>query len=189
MADLPTNDKTRGALNNETGGVGAVTPLGYPVRQKAVTKRATVSGWTVMRPLRNRNNANQAVAAPDAKRGANGNSVRSTTDLTIIETSATGDSSKRAGEVENLHDLRSDDGLLEDDEEHSHATQNDNWNGGVHTLQTTNDSAEEPAMNGDGEYKVYKRRWFGLVQLVLLNIIVSWDVGVHSLAQAILILI
>ena len=27
------------------------------------------------------------------------------------------------------------------------------------------------------QYKVYKRRWFGLVQLVLLNIIVSWDVS------------
>ncbi|KAK7744258.1 hypothetical protein SLS53_003779 [Cytospora paraplurivora] len=33
-------------------------------------------------------------------------------------------------------------------------------------------------VNGDGTfpfYKVYKRRWFGLVQLTLLNIIVSWD--------------
>ena len=27
------------------------------------------------------------------------------------------------------------------------------------------------------EYKVYRRRWFGLVQLTLLNIIVSWDVS------------
>ena len=27
------------------------------------------------------------------------------------------------------------------------------------------------------EYRVYKRRWFGLVQLTLLNIIVSWDVS------------
>ncbi|KAK1759537.1 major facilitator superfamily domain-containing protein [Echria macrotheca] len=26
-----------------------------------------------------------------------------------------------------------------------------------------------------GDYKVYKRRWFGLIQLTLLNIIVSWD--------------
>ncbi len=26
-------------------------------------------------------------------------------------------------------------------------------------------------------YRVYKRRWFGLVQLTLLNIIVSWDVS------------
>ena len=25
-------------------------------------------------------------------------------------------------------------------------------------------------------YRVYKRRWFGLTQLVLLNIVVSWDV-------------
>lgn len=25
-------------------------------------------------------------------------------------------------------------------------------------------------------YKVYKRRWFGLVQLTLMNIMVSWDV-------------
>ena len=32
----------------------------------------------------------------------------------------------------------------------------------------------------DGEpvvYKVYKIRWFGLMQLVLLNIVVSWDVS------------
>jgi FLVCR family MFS transporter 7 len=27
------------------------------------------------------------------------------------------------------------------------------------------------------QYRVYKRRWFGLFQLVLLNIIVSWDVS------------
>jgi FLVCR family MFS transporter 7 len=26
-------------------------------------------------------------------------------------------------------------------------------------------------------YKVYKRRWIGLIQLVLLNIVVSWDVS------------
>lgn len=27
------------------------------------------------------------------------------------------------------------------------------------------------------EYRVYKKRWFGLVALTLLNIIVSWDVS------------
>jgi hypothetical protein len=26
-------------------------------------------------------------------------------------------------------------------------------------------------------YRTYKRRWFGLLQLILLNIVVSWDVG------------
>ncbi|KAH8904382.1 major facilitator superfamily domain-containing protein [Coniochaeta sp. PMI_546] len=39
---------------------------------------------------------------------------------------------------------------------------------------------DERGVSGEGgeaahEYKVYKRRWFGLVQLTLLNIIVSWD--------------
>lgn len=28
-------------------------------------------------------------------------------------------------------------------------------------------------------FRVYKRRWFGLLQLVLLNIVVSWDVRIH----------
>lgn len=32
------------------------------------------------------------------------------------------------------------------------------------------------ANGGQVVYKVYKRRWFGLTQLVLLNIVVSWDV-------------
>lgn len=27
------------------------------------------------------------------------------------------------------------------------------------------------------EYRTYKRRWFGLVQLTLMNLIVSWDVS------------
>ena len=27
------------------------------------------------------------------------------------------------------------------------------------------------------EYRVYRIRWFGLAQLILLNIVVSWDVG------------
>lgn len=47
-------------------------------------------------------------------------------------------------------------------------------------LSGTN-SAELPMMTMEGNggqvvYKVYKRRWFGLTQLVLLNIVVSWDV-------------
>lgn len=30
---------------------------------------------------------------------------------------------------------------------------------------------------GEVVWKVYKRRWFGLLQLVLLNVVVSWDVS------------
>jgi hypothetical protein len=31
-------------------------------------------------------------------------------------------------------------------------------------------------------FKVYKRRWFGLLQLTLMNIIVSWDVSTTETA-------
>ncbi|MBE3050277.1 hypothetical protein IMZ48_48825 [Candidatus Bathyarchaeota archaeon] len=43
-----------------------------------------------------------------------------------------------------------------------------------------NESAGEAALEetapGETVYRTYKRRWFGLVQLVLLNVVVSWDV-------------
>lgn len=40
---------------------------------------------------------------------------------------------------------------------------------------------EERGVAVAGEYRVYKRRFLGLIQLVLLNIVVSWDVCRHSL--------
>lgn len=43
---------------------------------------------------------------------------------------------------------------------------------GRNEQQVERDSEGRPVV-----YKVYKRRWFGLVQLTLLNIIVSWDVS------------
>ena len=44
---------------------------------------------------------------------------------------------------------------------------------------------EDPAVaRSVAEHKVYKRRFFGLGQLVLLNIVVSWDVrDNHSLSM------
>lgn len=39
------------------------------------------------------------------------------------------------------------------------------------------DGVDMSAARGGGYYRTYKRRWFGLVQLTLLNIIVSWDVS------------
>jgi hypothetical protein len=37
----------------------------------------------------------------------------------------------------------------------------------------------EGGQTGEVVWKVYKRRWFGLLQLVLLNIVVSWDVSLQ----------
>lgn len=40
----------------------------------------------------------------------------------------------------------------------------------------THSEIEDTAMGHATDYKVYKRRFFGLGQLVLLNVVVSWDV-------------
>lgn len=43
--------------------------------------------------------------------------------------------------------------------------------------------ADASVVNGQvHEYRTYKRRWFGLVQLTLMNIVVSWDVSQSPLA-------
>ena len=44
-------------------------------------------------------------------------------------------------------------------------------------LLTTPNSRVRDDDDLDVTYRVYRRRWFGLAQLVLLNIIVSWDVS------------
>ena len=45
------------------------------------------------------------------------------------------------------------------------------------TATTRGTESELLGSNSDTQFKVYKRRWFGLIQLVLLNIVVSWDVS------------
>ena len=48
---------------------------------------------------------------------------------------------------------------------------------GVVMPERKDDQAGDPSRVSDGRtYRTYKRRWFGVVQLVLLNIVVSWDV-------------
>ena len=45
----------------------------------------------------------------------------------------------------------------------------------VDNVSPIDEPVDEPV-----DYKVYKMRWFGLMQLVLLNIVVSWDVSCIS---------
>jgi MFS transporter, FLVCR family, MFS-domain-containing protein 7 len=47
---------------------------------------------------------------------------------------------------------------------------------GEPTLAPTSQPAQPSIPSQPQQFKVYKRRWFGLFQLSLLNIIVSWDV-------------
>lgn len=47
---------------------------------------------------------------------------------------------------------------------------------GTNSAELLSPMMRREANGGQVVYKVYKRRWFGLTQLVLLNIVVSWDV-------------
>lgn len=56
----------------------------------------------------------------------------------------------------------------------------DDGDEGSQLRSSTTGLSAQPMLGVDGsqvQYKVYKRRWFGLMQLVLLNIVLSWDVS------------
>jgi hypothetical protein len=81
-------------------------------------------------------------------------------ELRNIESSASADPSA-------LSEVTSNDGLLSEEDG---ARAGSRGAAGDHT-------ANGAPGDGGNSYKVYKRRWFGLFQLALLNIIVSWDVS------------
>jgi len=149
------------------------------------THGETLPGWTIMRPLKMRglkkgakstSTSTSSAAAESATSNGNGNANGSSIissadkkeDLKITTTNGSGDRNG-VGEVDVLSEVRSNDELLgEEDEQQQH---NSNAGTGMDGMVEEGDAVT---------YKVYKRRWFGLVQLVLLNIIVSWDVSTLS---------
>jgi hypothetical protein len=85
-------------------------------------------------------------------------------------------SSYGATYTETLREVTSEDGLLPGQQAQGHVVGSSNGN--------NNDAQHDGSAPGNGasaveeaKFKVYKRRWFGVVQLVLLNTIVSWDVS------------
>jgi len=159
-----------------------------PVNEKAAPERESLPGWTRLRTmklrgLKNRGNGSAASTPSSVSTNlGNGESVDSkrNDELKVMQTNSSGNGPHEIGEVEALHEVRSDDELLGDEEGDSApqrataGTQGDGNDGGEGVERTAS----------GGEYKVYKRRWFGLVQLVLLNIIVSWDVSCRLCSSA-----
>lgn len=153
------------------------------VNEKSEPTGETLPGWTIMRPLKMRGlkgkgKGHAALASNASNVSRNGNGVnnidgKNNDELKVTATNDTGDGPGGIGEVEALHEVRSDDELLgpEDDGPSPQRVTAD------HGLENGRDQANGNSSGGN-VYKVYKRRWFGLVQLVLLNIIVSWDVSI-----------
>ncbi|TVY54184.1 Solute carrier family 49 member A3, partial [Lachnellula cervina] len=161
----------------------------------------TVPGWMIMRPLRmrglkgaggdSRMNTGTGTGTGgsvdgdergvDRDANANGSGTgnadrKEDGDFKITETNGSGDGDGRGGEgfMEVLSQVRSNDELLGEEEEEERQRERQrvpNSNGRAGGTGLDGAAEEENTL----EYKVYKRRWFGLVQLVLLNIVVSWD--------------
>jgi hypothetical protein len=121
------------------------TPLGRD--------KATVPGWTRMRAF-GKNKTTPSETEMDSR-----------TDLKSTYTHASGN---EVGEVDALHEVRSDDELLEPGQEQDSQDRNREVDG-----DAPRGGAGDVAPGG--VYKVYKRRWFGLIQLVLLNIIGTFE--------------
>lgn len=86
---------------------------------------------------------------------------------------------------------QSNDGMLKNAALVQGVSADGNGGSSASEAQAVGSASEEPRQRGwkgfgrrknkqsysHAHFKVYKRRWFGLAQLVLLNIVVSWDVG------------
>lgn len=138
----------------------------------------TVPGWTIMRPLkmrglkgRDRDRLGSGDISTSTSEGGNrASDNKSNGDLKVTETNGT--IASGGGDIDALHEIRSDDELLGSDSDE----------GGPRRAPGARGTQDGAGDNGtiassEIEFKVYKRRWFGLVQLVLLNIIASWDVS------------
>lgn len=99
--------------------------------------------------------------------------------------SGTDSNSKRGGDVE-LQKVRDDEGGSEEEEQY----QPDSRRRSKFQFPRLGLGAAfrdgRPEDNGvtDGTvefYKVYRRRWFGLIELTLLSLLVSWEVSCHFL--------
>jgi MFS transporter, FLVCR family, MFS-domain-containing protein 7 len=155
-----------------------------PANEKAAAEPVP-GGFSFLRTMKMRGlkgrGGGSAAPAPSADSNVSngngsGNDRKDNDELKVTQSNGSGDGPNRIGEVEALHEVRSDDELLGDDGRRSAAQQT----GAQGEENNGTQGADGP---GGRVYKVYKRRWFGLVQLVLLNIIVSWDVSSLSKVQ------
>jgi FLVCR family MFS transporter 7 len=161
--DAPKTDKARGTRN-----------------EKVTSEGETVPGWTVMRPLRMRGlkgkKGGSASTVSTNGLEVDGVDSKDNEELKVTETNNSGNRNG-IGEVDALHEVRSNDELLgpEDDGTSPRRVTADRG------LEHNSGENLEGTVSGGTEFKTYKRRWFGLIQLVLLNIIVSWDVSILSI--------
>ncbi|RAL62222.1 hypothetical protein DID88_004793 [Monilinia fructigena] len=174
------------------GEIGIGIEKDRSTEKEAHHRHGMPNGWTAMKDLRGKPKQKQKQKYKAGER-ANGN-PHAHTDMTstgISKSQTDGDEGGVVGEeIEDLGDLdlaelNSGDDLLPDEDDEEEGSVRGRAIG-THGADGAADGAaddgfgrvsseRDPVGFNEAHFKVYKRRWFGLVQLVLLNIIVSWD--------------
>jgi hypothetical protein len=174
-ANLTSDEVEETASDKEVAAQTETTQVGVGKEEERDAGREdTFPGWTIMLPVMKNGNKRGGVSTTSTN--VDSDESKASGDIRVAETKDNGDA---RGEAVPLEEVRSNDELLgeEEDEERHHATRED----GIprdRSLQINDRAGTVDGVGNErGEYKVYKRRWFGLLQLVLLNIIVSWDVS------------
>ncbi|KAM0144100.1 hypothetical protein ACHAO1_000379 [Botrytis cinerea] len=177
-------DRTPGENKEEDLGIGEIGIIEKGDKERNIEKETHYhhgmpKGWTAMKDLRGKSKQKSKYKAGERTNGTN-------TQTGVLNTQvAKGqeNGSERAvleEEVEDIDDLdlselNSGDDLLPDEEEGGVRRGGTGVDGAADERLRRRSSERNVAGSNAGNFRVYKRRWFGLVQLVLLNIVVSWD--------------
>ncbi|KAM0163266.1 hypothetical protein ACHAQE_003380 [Botrytis cinerea] len=177
-------DRTPGENKEEDLGIGEIGIIEKGDKERNIEKETHYhhgmpKGWTAMKDLRGKSKQKSKYRAGERTNGTN-------TQTGVLNTQvAKGqeNGSERAvleEEVEDIDDLdlselNSGDDLLPDEEEGGVRRGGTGVDGAADEGLRRRSSERNVAGSNAGNFRVYKRRWFGLVQLVLLNIVVSWD--------------
>lgn len=157
--------------------VGPQDQIDVGVQEKGESKDGSVAGWAfMMRPLRRKaGRASETASATPVKAGSSkGEEVRvNSTEQDDLEAAPSKGSGYDVVHTETLREVTSEDELLPE----NHARSSGDGDGNDRALQDGDALEGGPVAANGSQFKVYKRRWFGVVQLVLLNTIVSWDVS------------
>ncbi|THV46331.1 hypothetical protein BGAL_0395g00120 [Botrytis galanthina] len=177
-------DRAPGENKEEDLGIGEIGIIGKEDKERNIEKEThhyhgMPKGWTAMKDLRGKPKQKSKYKTGERTNGTSTQRGMSNAEMAKGQENG-GEERGVEEEVEDIDDLdltelNSGDDLLPDEEE-----------GGVRRGGTGADGAADEGLrrrssernavgSNAGNFRVYKRRWFGLVQLVLLNIIVSWD--------------
>ncbi|KAF7921255.1 uncharacterized protein EAE98_008681 [Botrytis deweyae] len=177
-------DRAPGVNKEEDLGIGEIGTIEKGEKERNIEKETHLYhgmpiGWTAMKDPRGKPKQKSKYKTGERTNGTSTQRGMSNTEIAKGQENG-GEGRGVEEEVEDIDDLdltelNSGDELLPDEEEGGVRRGGIGADGAADEGLRRRSSERHAVGSNAGNFRVYKRRWFGLVQLVLLNIIVSWD--------------